>query len=162
MLWQICQRVFLHSFYWIYDLSMPLPSLICITYYFVVMHTLIINFEYWIRWMIETTSETLQIGNSNFLLKFSDHLSYLLKFKLQNEIIILWNQGNISARDHFYIPVEMISCWIITFTISQDFFFHFEAWISTNTPNDLKILKGNLSFRFVVWRGNSIFTAIRA
>ena len=54
---------------------------------------------------------------------------------------------------------EMISYYLCDFT---RFLFHFEAWISINTPNDLNILKGNLSFRFVVWRGNSIFTAIRA
>ena len=34
----------------------------------------------------------LQIGNSNFLLTFSDHLAYSLKSKIQNEIKILWNR----------------------------------------------------------------------
>ena len=52
------------------------------------MHTLIVNFESWIRWIIETISE------------------------MKGEA------GDVEIQTS-----EMISCRIITFAISQDFYF---------------------------------------
>ena len=53
---------FPYSFYWIYVRSVNATTFIDMYYYFVVisalhMHTLIVNFESWIRWIIETISE---------------------------------------------------------------------------------------------------------
>ena len=75
----------------------------------------------WLQWICCCLA-TLQIGNSNFLLKFSDHLAYLLKSKLQNQIKILWNRKGNKFYKRSFLMFEflhpLLPLWFQKFIVS--------------------------------------------